>query len=819
MPGCIRATVVPMPSWARSADSHAALWSTHLRRLVVCLLAAGAVLIPAASSAAKTVKIPASVVVLTSPPDADQRCHAVATMQISELPGALSYSVTYFDTEPRVNRMGTLTGPPFPADAAALGGEFTGIPAAAGGTHRWGLSSATGRNCADRKSDFLSPGRWTQISATATLDDKLRISGTVRKADGTGASGVRISIKGPTSTTATTNASGNYSAVVKKGTYVISTSANFCVSGASKCEKSKKGVKPSATVNFGPPPKAKISGTVTGTSCTATTCTLPKPLSGVLVRATGGSEAAEDTTDVDGTYEIDVPTGTLYKVTPTLFGRTFAPGSRSVQLNGPQKGVDFRGCGGGGLRIVRLEGGTGETNACGPNGIDWTMASRVTEAIVRSWGKNEDGVPSRKFVDPDWWTVGLKITRGGKPYVCSGDDDLWHWRITKGPKGYDLRRRIPEGCTTEMEVSKLGTYEMEAVKYTAAGRKVGIDPDVAPLKRTIKVRDLVIAAMGDSNGSGEGTSSLFFYTGCSRGLSSYQYQAAQEIENADPHTSVTLLWTSCSGASARHLYKSTFRGTLKNDEQNPQMETISNLMTLVPPKRPAKIDAAFVSIGVNDIGFGPVLEYCVARNDCPTLHTRAVLDSEGYVSEFKQGSISGDPTFREFMKTDLLGKLPRELAGFKKAYNRPLGARRLPGLGRLSPDRVFHTQYPDFTRGTAGTCDTRDTPIAGGKFGNNIARWPPETWGWFGETADSLNAAVRGAGFNAYTFPQDLFRMHGYCEGDSWFTGIFGRLLRLNKTGPFHPDPRAHAVSASALRTAFCVEFYSDLRCEGEIRE
>jgi hypothetical protein len=72
----------------------------------------------------------------------------------------------------------------------------------------------------------------------------------------------------------------------------------------------------------------------------------------------------------------------------------------------------------------------------------------------------------------------------------------------------------------------------------------------------VVVRDSLIVALGDSNGSGEGNPPWVFPQ-CDRSLASSQYQTAQRIEDVDPQSSVTLLFVSCSGARTGHLWADT----------------------------------------------------------------------------------------------------------------------------------------------------------------------------------------------------------------------------------------------------------------------
>src|SRR5205823_5821700 len=90
-----------------------------------------------------------------------------------------------------------------------------------------------------------------------------------------------------------------------------------------------------------------------------------------------------------------------------------------------------------------------------------------------------------------------------------------------------------------------------------------------------------------------------------RSTVSWQWQVAHRLEVDDPHTSVTFVWLACSGASIEHgllnRYVENFKpGTVLAPQIDEAAQAIGR-------RRP---DAILVSIGANDIGFGPIANFC-----------------------------------------------------------------------------------------------------------------------------------------------------------------------------------------------------------------
>ena len=157
--------------------------------------------------------------------------YVVPVVRYPAVKDAIGYRAVVYDTY-YGNR--TFGGPPFDDDF-----PYGAAPA---GTHQHGLAGAFGAGNAQSCSDTAAyyRGRMKFLSAVAIFkpDDTPRIVGTVRKADGAGRAGARVTAVGPKTVSTKTDATGYYRMKVKKGRYTVS-AKGYCVVGLPGC-KSKK---------------------------------------------------------------------------------------------------------------------------------------------------------------------------------------------------------------------------------------------------------------------------------------------------------------------------------------------------------------------------------------------------------------------------------------------------------------------------------------------------------------------------------------------------------------------------------------------------
>lgn len=547
-----------------------------------------------------------------------------------------------------------------------------------------------------------------------------------------------------------------------------------------------------------------ISGRILKVSCGVTSCKRG-PAAGVVVSGAGPQgTSATATTDPAGKYELSGLTAGAWIVTPQ--GDDFDPDSRTVELSGSAKDVDFEACAGPATAKSALEVTSVQATSaaiCPPDEIDWLMEKRFTAANAGRW--DADGLPSPEEVNPTSWTASLYTRAHDRKFAC-GANVRFIWTVT--PAARLVRGKQPKvGCKSELHVTRLGTYTVTAqLQRRRAGSGVWRNLG-KPVRGKVEVRDWLIVGMGDSNGSGEGNAP-FYYKRCNRSVASYQLQTAIHLERRDPHSSVTFIHTSCSGASTDHLVSSNYAGTREaSPPLEPQITQVQRLLAQrgAAPRR--DVDAALISIGVNDLAFGPTLKFCLRIGlqttldpPCHLRTVRAVRHKDGK----RTGGYVEDPagvTLAAQLQT-LQDRLEGRYGGIQAA---------LPKL-RVRRDRVFLAQYPDFSYGDDGN-------LCGIELGS-IAHFLPSTWAWLSESGAVLNQHVRAAAAapgRAWVVPDyDLaaFRRRGYCSTNSLFRSVGGALSNGDLGGPFHPNGEAHRIESAGTLTALCRKLYDgDATC------
>ena len=730
-----------------------------------------------------------------------ERAYTVPVVRYTAVKDAIGYRALIGDTVTGDRFVG---GPPFDDDS-----KYGAAPA---GTHQHELAGlfTPGRDDKCAEAEAYYRGRLTILSVVAIFkpDDTPRIVGTVRKANGAGRAGVRVTAAGTKTVSAKTDATGYYSMRVRKGRYAVSARPH-CVVGAAGCKQSKtvRVTSGAQQVDFGPRPKVTLSGRVVERQCDRLVCTSPAGLegAGVVASSTGGEDAALAQTGPGGSWSVEVPAGG-WKVAAAHEGRSFRPPVRRVQAERDVGDLDFESC-----QFIGGQAGS----SCDPDGLDWSMPERLTEAAAKKHFK-DIGLPTRTYLDPPTWEMELFVTKEGEPMPSAcleGDDVRWRWVVRPRNRKATVVGEVPDGCRTLAEVSHLGDYSVTAVKDRRTDGDWEEELRLGPVKVTLD--DVILAGVGDSSASGEGNSP-FYFGKCDRSVVAYQFQAALFVEQQDPHTSVTFLHPACSGARLDHMWKRRYKGTHRNTHLPPQLDQIAQRLTRPGLRRDPEVDAAIAGVGVNDIAFGPVIVHCLwsypvglDNIGCPDDTVTAVLDADGFVEKFEL-----DPDghyLSEWVDGFMRALRPKYAAFIKRVRAEPEDG----GLGLVKRARVLLTQYPNPGRNKDGVCDTRD----------NLSppHWPPRTWGWLGDTAERVSAVIRGSSALGYTpvpMDQSMFYPHGYCvyDGTSWFVGIFQAAKKLNFKGGFHPNAFAHAAIAAETRAKLCEALYGNPMCKGEFR-
>ncbi len=367
--------------------------------------------------------------------------------------------------------------------------------------------------------------------------------------------------------------------------------------------------------------------------------------------------------------------------------------------------------------------------------------------------------------------------------------------------------------------------------YTVELETIAGDGSTGIVTKQVTVQDWLIVAVGDSFGSGEGnpdipaTYSLSGGTAptwqskrCHRSSISGQARAAKKLENADPHTSVTLVHLSCSGGEILMGLVDTYGGMEPNDTAHPLPPQLDEVKSLVGDR---EIDALVVSIGGNDAHFGDIVIGCMVSEPCH-------LDSAAYVGGLEVATLAAAfcPTLDAFGLGDGCIAFLQSIA-----WPDPNAAGLFAdGLGALDsragalhdrvdelfpilaahPSRVYWTEYPNATEDDDGSVCTFDLM-------NPLATLPgvsldEGTWvrGWM---TPRLNQEISGKA-QAFDWTYvggifDAFHGHGYCADGHWFRRLDEAfLMEQHPNGAVHPTGDGHAVYRDAIYEALFADFY-----------
>ena len=419
--------------------------------------------------------------------------------------------------------------------------------------------------------------------------------------------------------------------------------------------------------------------------------------------------------------------------------------------------------------------------------IDWRMPPRLSSTLEYEWSDNRYGLPSHAYVDPEQWKVKLFLTHHGLPYCPSGAAYRWHI------SGNGVSDEVPgTGCSVMANVPTLGVYDVTATDLASG---------VVAENKDVIVRDWLLVGVGDSNGSGEGNPPWQFHQ-CDRSLASAQYRVAQFIEDHDPRSSVTFIFASCSGATVEHVWQLPYAGT-QGSLGPPLPPQLTQVVQRVG-NRP--VDGVILSVGINNLRFGPLMGYCVdqlislAPSECEPERVKATLDGQGYVDSYASGG-AGDPTLRATTWAKVRA-LPSSYAALAQAF------RARTSFSRAD---IFITEYPDFAHDQNGDLCTGET--------GPLPHFYPGTWSFLTNVNDTLNLMVdrtSADGWHPVLGIDDAFNRHGYCSTASYFLTIDESLWRQwDKYGSFHPTAEGQGLTYAATRDTVCVWLYGNRGCNG----
>lgn len=419
--------------------------------------------------------------------------------------------------------------------------------------------------------------------------------------------------------------------------------------------------------------------------------------------------------------------------------------------------------------------------------ISWSVPPRLGK-------RGSDGLlafpDSADEISPDAYRVDLVVRpKGSRP--CRASDTIT-WAGEGAP-----RVERTSGCRFSAFFRKEGRYSLTASLRAKDGWKGSGTVELV-------VQDWLIFGLGDSNGSGEGSPDIpapplpsveapvWQSLQCDRSAYSYQAQTARSIENRDQKTSVTFVHRACSGASIEKGLLGPYGGI--NPKAGKALGAQVFQMQRLAGKR--EIDAVLVSIGVNDLGFGAMVEHCILYPAC-------------YDRGFPK--LTSSTTLDQVMESRL-NRLPALYDDLSRA---------LKQVG-VPAARVYLTEYFDSTRDRNGNfCNplievstTSLRPLTAVirhpflsvlaaaatsvvlHFDRAEAQWAHD------RVLTRLNQQVRAAaskhGWGLVTGVAEAFRKHGYCSGDgAWIVGLFESFERQHDhNGTLHANPRGNTETA-----------------------
>jgi len=454
--------------------------------------------------------------------------------------------------------------------------------------------------------------------------------------------------------------------------------------------------------------------------------------------------------------------------------------------------------------------------------FDYEMPARFEVPALRA---PEEQSEYEVYVDgpvqPDTWRVRFDACRS------TGSPVKYSWSIDGEQVSVETRC---DGFAYEFPAE--GEYSVSLAVEDSSGEE-------REQTEVIVVRDLLIFGLGDSYGSGEGSPDVneFDEGGaqwqnlrCHRSAQSGQVRAAQMIEDADPHTSVTFVHVACSGGRIHRALLEPYLGIVENGEfLPPQIVRVAELAD------DHEIDALFVSIGGNDINFSTVVEACVLGEVChlgdpmidPLLESTADLVC-GLLGSFEDecksyldpdvidvDSLDARTIFEIGSKDEYVDDMDLHQDGLDDLPSNydDLGQAIVGSLG-MDPARVYLTEIPDVTRDEFGVLCAWPTELPGFTESLRIAaqQVPGVTkteMEWASNyVLTELRAAMRAAAIkNGWQFVEGVdarFAGHGYCSDVTWLTRLQNTFqFQGDQNGALHPNVAGYGAYADAIVEAF----------------
>lgn len=436
-----------------------------------------------------------------------------------------------------------------------------------------------------------------------------------------------------------------------------------------------------------------------------------------------------------------------------------------------------------------------------PPDFTWSVPDHMTQGE----GKGSVGqyaTPPSEVKDRRW-PVDFQV----RPAACHPGAS-YRWTIG----GKEAPFKLTEDCQFRFGFPE-GAYQVGFEVTTPRGTSTS--------SATVVVQDWLIVSLGDSVASGEGNPDVPAKRGrgakwanrrCHRSSKAGTAQAALRLEQDDPTTSVTFVHLACSGATIEkeptikegpekvlipHPEGALPRNANESPPQNklpPQVDELAKVAAVRP------VDAVLLSIGANDVNFGPMSMFCIKVWRCMHRRFDPLHPLRG---PFRNRLLNRRSETLAQVEAKALKALPHRYQHLQHYMEQKLPAPRPP---------VYIVQYFDPTIGPHGFCR-----IAG--ISQREAKWAHDY------VLAPLNRTIRKAarrwGWTLVGGVAKAFRGHGYCagKGQRWIR-TFLESLRLHgfskpkaAAGTLHPNELGHKGTAELIDK----KLGRDLREQGSI--
>ncbi|MGN6201991.1 MAG: PKD domain-containing protein [Solirubrobacterales bacterium] len=372
-------------------------------------------------------------------------------------------------------------------------------------------------------------------------------------------------------------------------------------------------------------------------------------------------------------------------------------------------------------------------------------------------------------------SVRLDLCKRGATYT---------WRSTAG----ETTGTGGRGCRVTQTFPEEGHYPVELTVRSPAGR-------TRSYHREITVRDWLIVSIGDSVASGEGNPDVpsrdsekarWQSPRCHRSAKAAPAQAALGLEATDPQTSTTFVHLACSGAKLSAGLLGPYKG-LDNPllswrkPLDPQVDELERIA------RTRQVDAVLVSVGANDVYFGPIVKFCLQWRSCTK-------------KRFK-------PKDKRVPKGRLPQVVEKAIARLRAEYD--VLARRLSRI--VPPSHVVITEYFDPTRDATGKfCERIGTHLSHGRLQIDRAEAEWAATKILQPLNEKIAEEANGHRWTNVSGVAEAFRNHGYCaKEDTWIVQFEDSFFRQigdsffsRFAGFLHPNKKGHEVEGKMIGRA-----------------